>query len=203
MNLIFVSSGNKSNEGEQDLPGFIQKICDATGITHYEPNDIANEFVDFYQNIYHESNNDSFDENFKMLTDMEYTSIKTCNNKGDPIHISCICNDIITATSSLKRRKAPGADNITNEHVLHSGSLLADCLCKLYNAVIHAGCVPSQWKHGLIVPIYKGGSKSKNSCNSYRPVALLPCIFKIFEKVISFKISSLLLNQSFPNLQQH
>ena len=176
------------------------EIRDATGKTHHEPIDIANAFADFYQNIYHPSNNDSFDENFKVITDMEYTRIKTCNDKGDPIHISR--NDIITASSSLKRRKAPGADNITNEHVLHSGSLLADCLCKLYNAVINVGCVPSQWKHGLIVPIYKGGSKSKNSCNSYRPVALLPCIFKIFEKVISSKISSLPLNQSFPNVQQ-
>ena len=121
------------------------EICDATEKTHYEPNDIANAFADFYQNIYHESNNDSFYENFKVLTDMEYTRIKTCNNKRDPIHISR--NDIITATSSLKRKKTSGADNITNEHVLHSESLLAECLCKLYNEVIHAGCVPSQWKH--------------------------------------------------------
>ena len=52
---------------------------------------------------------------------MEYTRIKTCNNKGDPIHI--IRNDIITATLSLKRRKAPGADNITNEHILHFSRL--------------------------------------------------------------------------------
>ena len=65
---------------------------------------------------------------------MEYTRIKTCNDKGDPIHISR--NDIITASSSLKRRKAPGADNITNEHVLHAGSLLVDCLCKLYMLVV-------------------------------------------------------------------
>ena len=83
---------------------------------------------------------------------MEYTHIKTCNNKGDPIHISR--NDISTASSSLTRRKALGADNITNKHVLLSGSLLTDCICRLYNA-IHAGCVPSKWKHGRRIQILK------------------------------------------------
>ena len=38
------------------------EIRDVTGKTHYEPNDIANAFADFYENIYHASNN-SFDEN--------------------------------------------------------------------------------------------------------------------------------------------
>ena len=46
------------------------EIRDASGKTHYEPNDVANAFDDFYQNIYHASNNDSFDENFKVITDI-------------------------------------------------------------------------------------------------------------------------------------
>lgn len=54
----------------------------------------------------------------------------------------------------------------------------------------------------MIVPIYKGGDKPKNSCNSYRPVALLPCIYKLFEKILSNRISSLEITNTFPNIQQ-
>lgn len=176
------------------------EIRDDTGATHSDPTDIANAFADFYQSIYQQSDNDSFDQDFKHLTDTEYIRIKAVNDTGEPIVISR--EDIPTATSSLKRRKAPGVDAITNEHILHSGNLIVECLYKLYNAVINIGHIPSQWKRGLVVPIYKGGSKPKSSCNRYRPVALLPCLLKIFEKILSERISSLTLTQPFPNIQQ-
>ena len=99
-------------------------------------------------------------------------------------------------------RKAPGDDLITNEHIIHGGKLLHSCLLKLFNAVVKCGHVPVFWKRGLIVPLYKGSNKPKDSCNSYRPVALLPCFFKLFEKVLYNRIFKHVLKKDFPNIQQ-
>lgn len=69
-----------------------------------------------------------------------YDQIKI--NSVDKDHIFQISSDdVITAISSLKQRKAPGADNITNEHILYSDNLIVECLCKLYNAIINIGYV--------------------------------------------------------------
>ena len=88
-----------------------------------------------------------------------------------------ILTEITTAITSLKRRKAPGDDSITNEHIIHGGKQLKNHLLKLFNAIVDCCYIPDYWKRGLIVPLHKGGNKPKDSCNSYRPVAF----FKLFE----------------------
>lgn len=104
---------------------------------------------------------------------------------------------------SLKFRKAPGYDLITKEHFKYGGETLTLCIAMLFNAITDSGKIPTEWKQGLIIPIYKGAGKPKDSCKSYRPVALLPCIFKIFEKIILSRINSEILQHSkFPNPQQ-
>ena len=105
--------------------------------------------------------------------------------------------------SKLKLRKAPGEDGITNEHIKFSGPETISCLTKLFNAVVRCGEVPVSWKRGLIVPLHKGPGKPKESCNSYRPVALLSCLLKIFERIVYDRISDYCLQtMTFPNKQQ-
>ena len=64
--------------------------------------------------------------------------------------------------------------------------------------------IPSDCKLGIIVPIYKDG-KPKDAANSYRPVTLLPTIYKIFESVIHSRLNKWcsLNSKNFPNSQQH
>ena len=65
------------------------------------------------------------------------------------------------------------------------------------------GEVPASWKRGFIVPLHKGPGKPKELCKSYRPVALLACLFKLFERVIYTRVTeNCLENISFPNKQQ-
>ena len=45
---------------------------------------------------------------------------------------------------------------------------------------------PSQWKIARIKPLFKDGAK--DSVSNYRPVALLPCASKVFEKCIYTKV---------------
>ena len=111
--------------------------------------------------------------------------------------------EITTAITSLKRRKAPGDDSITNEHIIHVGKQLKKGLLKLFNTIVDCCYVPDYWKSGLIVLLHKGGNNPKDSCNSYRPVALLSCFFKLFEKVIYNRITQCVTTtRDFPHAQQ-
>jgi hypothetical protein len=110
--------------------------------------------------------------------------------------------EISTLVNKLKRRKAPGPDQITYEHIIFGGPRLHRCIAKLFNGIILQGKIPYAWKKGFIIPLYKVGDKQKTSTNSYRPVALLSCFLKIFESVQNSRTEEYILkNQSFPNKQ--
>ena len=63
---------------------------------------------------------------------------------------------------------------------------------------------PSSWKHSIIIPIYKGNGKSKSDPTSYRPISLIPCFAKIFEKLLLDRSNAFLKasQTNFPCIQQ-
>ena len=58
---------------------------------------------------------------------------------------------------------------------------LAEPLCKLFNMCLTAGQFPV-WKEAHVIPLHK--QLQKTNCSNYRPISLLPCISKKFEKNI-------------------
>ena len=52
----------------------------------------------------------------------------------------------------------------------------------IFNKSLALGQFPKQWKHAHVIPIFKKGDNS--SPENYRPVSLLSCIGKIFERVV-------------------
>ncbi|CAG2209746.1 unnamed protein product [Mytilus edulis] len=83
------------------------------------------------------------------------------------------CDDVSSVIKQLKRRKACGNDMIQNEHLIYGGPKVSECLSFFLNIVVEKQQVPSDWQKGLVVPLFKGGDKSKLSPDSYRPVCLL------------------------------
>lgn len=55
-------------------------------------------------------------------------------------------------------------------------------LTEIFNKSLQTGTYPSQWKHAHVLPIFKKGDKS--APNNYRPISLLSCIGKLFERVM-------------------
>lgn len=55
---------------------------------------------------------------------------------------------------------------------------------------------------GTIITLYKGNTKLKDDPNSYRGITLIPVFFKIFETLLSKRLSSILESNTFPNRHQ-
>ena len=53
----------------------------------------------------------------------------------------------------------------------------------IVNLSIQNSVFPSLWKHSKVIPLLKPGSDDKLAPKSYRPVALLPVVSKVLERV--------------------
>ena len=104
----------------------------------------------------------------------------------------------------LKKRKSPGADNITNEHLIHGRFPLLLSLQKLFCKMLQLETIHDKCKVGIIIPIHKPG-KSRDSPDSYRPIALISSIYKLFERVFLTRLQRWVIteNKIFPNAQQN
>ena len=106
---------------------------------------------------------------------------------------------------SLKSRKASSFDNIHNEHLKLGGHSLYISLAKLFNRIIETGLIPKLCKKGLIIPVYKDNGKSRTDAQNYRPITLLPVIYKLFEHILHEKLDAWVISENikFPSVQQN
>lgn len=53
----------------------------------------------------------------------------------------------------------------------------------LYNLILKT-IISTSFRHGIIIPLYKGNNKHKTNPNSYRDVTLTSSLGKLLEKII-------------------
>ena len=82
----------------------------------------------------------------------------------------------------LSATSSPGPDQIHPRVLREAAKQVAVPLTILFNKSIESGCLPDDWKQGVVVPIFKKGDRQE--AGNYRPVSLtaIPC--KILESLI-------------------
>lgn len=89
------------------------------------------------------------------------------------------------ALKSLKNGKATGPDGIAYEHLKALWKCNQNLVLEIVNGLFTLGYFPTKWKCARIKIITKIKDKcTKPTASSYRPIALLSCIGKFFEKLI-------------------
>ena len=63
-----------------------------------------------------------------------------------------------------------------------SVSVLAPVIAKMINISFQTGIFPDKLKIAKVTPIYKGGKE--DNITNYRPISILPCFSKIYERVM-------------------
>ena len=160
---------------------------------------ILNEFAATYRAVY--ENKDKEAEDYHKLNKRNSTSHKTkkkreeikkifnqiqksSNNKE--IMNGITLPELIEAIKVTKKHTAPGIDNISIDAINHGGEPLWKCILICFQSMWKHEVTPSCLQKGKITPIFKKGDTNDPSC--YRPITLLSCIFKLYEKVLERRL---------------
>lgn len=139
-------------------------------------NDVIGLATDFYKTLYSAQEYENIDHNNTYRTDLN-------SSRCTPFDTA----EVVQAIDRLKTNKSPGSDNITNEAIKSVQSLLALPLTHLFNRILETFETPTQWSESDIILIYKKGDPCDIA--NYRPISLLPSIYKLFSSLINQRIS--------------
>ena len=59
-------------------------------------------------------------------------------------------------------------------------------LAILFSKVWEEERVPGKWNESKVIPLHKGGSKSKQLLKNYRPISLVNTVGKIFSYILNY-----------------
>jgi hypothetical protein len=102
--------------------------------------------------------------------------------------------DTYKILSNLNVSKATGPDGIGNRLLKEAAPTICGPLSKLFQNSINSGIYPDSWKLANVSALHKKGSVY--NCNNYRPISLLSCTSKVFEKLVFNKIYSYLITNN-------
>ena len=112
-------------------------------------------------------------------------------NRSSSFKLSSVHPDIVEGVVlKLKNSKSTGLDNIDTGVIKLSLPYILPALTHIVNLSINKCEFPSQWKVAKIIPLYK--KEDPLDVKNYRPVALLPILSKVLEKIVFMQISQYL-----------
>ena len=91
---------------------------------------------------------------------------------------------VLKHIKELKNSAATGVDYIDTRTVKLIAEQIAPVLTFIINLSIQSSIFPSIWKWAKVIPLLKSMSADAILPKSYRPVALLPILSKVLEKVV-------------------
>ena len=108
---------------------------------------------------------------------------------------------VLKLFNNINPSKAGGPDHIPSRFLKETAKEIAPIYTHLFQQSYDAGQLPKSWKHAIVCPIYKKGSKALPE--NYRPVSLtaIPC--KLFEHIIVSQVWSHLNKNDIITSKQH
>jgi len=109
----------------------------------------------------------------------------------------------------LAPKDSCGVDRLSTKLLKKLKPVISEMLWFVINQSINTGIFPDLLKVAIVTPIYKEQNLDIHRFNSYRPISLLPCISKVFEKLIYkqvdeyFNKNQLFLNSQYGFRKQH
>ena len=143
----------------------------------------ANCFIDSYEQV----SNIMIPNNRKLQVHDEIKNYQT--DQDPPNYMNCPFNtkEFEEALKTLKDKKSPGPDKITNEMLEHLGTKAKSKLLGIFNNSWKTGHIPQSWREADMVPIQKKG-KDRANTDSYRPISLTSCAGKLMERMINTRL---------------
>ena len=162
----------------------VKNIIDKDGKKFDKPKDVANTLNAHFSTV-GKTMAEEYDKiEFSDLRDpLEYVTRKESIFRN--LSLTNL-SEILQLIGNLDPKKSCGFDLISNKILKSTASTIAPFLVTLFNKCLKNGTFPDCYKTAKVTPLFKGGDKQDPDC--YRPISLLPCVGKLFEKVIATRL---------------
>ena len=115
--------------------------------------------------------------------------LKPSNSDDNPPFIFT-SRDLDEALKKMKRKGAPGPDDIPPSFLKELGPKGREELLHILNTSFSYASVPQSWRNAIIIPLLKAG-KPATQLSSFRPISLTSCIVKVLERMLASRIYDL------------
>ena len=164
-----------------------------------DPSDIANTFNEFFctigENLANKIERKKDDPSYKIFLNKE-PQVK------NSFFISPVTDsDVLEELLKLDPNKSAGPDELRPKIIKASAYGLAKPLSIIFNSSIETGIYPKSFKLAKVIPVYK--SEGKSTAGNYRPINLLNCFNKVFEKLIHKQLMGFLQKHKALSIYQY
>ena len=90
----------------------------------------------------------------------------------------------------MKKRRSADTSGIVVELIQHAGTPFHQKILDSYNGILSSGLVPSDWHFTVFSLLPKSGNLE--DALSWRPIAILPVLYKIFARLLYQRIHPIL-----------
>lgn len=110
--------------------------------------------------------------------------------------------EISNSLKKCKARKSSGMDGFHLEIITTVWRIDKGIIYNLFNSCLRNMIFPKEWESAKLKIIVKHTTKDRSLLNSYRPIALLPVLGKVFERIIVNRIQALYKSNNLENNRQ-
>ena len=114
--------------------------------------------------------------------------LRVCPERDEVLSAPIMEDEICTALKNMKTGKAAGVDGVYPDMLRNLGTGALRWMSLVFSEILSKGKCPREWKSAIILAILKPG-KPPDLATSYRPIALLCCLYKLLERIILTRIS--------------
>ena len=125
----------------------------------------------------------------------DVSSLPTNDRTFDTLRVTP--KEVFDVLTHLKDGKALGLDGIPPKLRRLCANGISSSLASIFNYSFGTGQYPTAFKKALVIPIHKKGAR--DVAGNYRPIALLPIVSKVMERLVHNKVTLFLSPWFAPN----
>ena len=163
--------------------------------------DKCDEFAKHLQGVHQTLCDPTFDTEFKDKIDKDVSSWKSRSTKGDESIPFLTIEAFKSILSTTKSNSAPGDDQVTYDVLKLCNDNTLKQLCQILNNCLKQNIFPSSWKKAKVIMLQKPGRDTTQPAG-YRPISLLSCLGKIYERHIYNYLMAILTKKNYFNKYQ-
>ena len=128
----------------------------------------------------------TFDDDFYTWVMTEKLQLEQTSVQNQYLNRDISEDEVRKALNKAKSGKAVGIDNIPNEVMKNSPTILL--LKTLFGSIFKSTLIPSLWKKAIIKPIPKNASIDPKVPMQYRAISLLSTVYKIYTSILNSRL---------------